>query len=134
MISRAAPLAYPSRGISHGDGTQFASRFARLFVIVQHAWIHLGIGGPNLTQPSLPKRLYKYRAFSNRVLDMLVADELYYADPSDFNDQLDSRPNLEADLPADDLEHLLSRFVEQRTKGRDDQRCRIDQISRSEND
>jgi hypothetical protein len=64
----------------------------------------------------LPKRLYKYRAFSNRVLDMLVADELYYADPSDFNDPLDSRPNLEADLPADDLEHLLSRLVEQRIK------------------
>jgi hypothetical protein len=72
--------------------------------------------GPILTQPSLPKRLYKYRAFSNRVLDMLVADELYYADPSDFNDPLDSRPNLEADLPADDLEHLLSRLVEQRIK------------------
>lgn len=36
-------------------------------------------------QPSLSKRPYKYRAFSNRVLDMLVEDELCYAKPSDFN-------------------------------------------------
>lgn len=36
-----------------------------------------------------PKLLYKYRAFSPRLLDMLVADELYYSDPSDFNDPLD---------------------------------------------
>lgn len=67
-------------------------------------------------QPNLPRRLYKYRAFSNRVLDMLVEDELYYANPSDFNDPLDSRPTLAADLDVNQLEELLSRLVEQRTK------------------
>ncbi|WP_072389383.1 DUF2971 domain-containing protein [Hyphomicrobium sp. CS1BSMeth3] len=66
--------------------------------------------------PEPPKRLYKYRAFSNRVLDMLVADELYYANPSDFNDPLDSRPSLEADLDVDALESLLKRLVEARTQ------------------
>lgn len=67
-------------------------------------------------QPNLPTRLYKYRAFSNRLLDMLVDDELYYANPSDFNDPLDSRPTLAADLDVHQLEQLLSRLVEQRTK------------------
>ena len=58
---------------------------------------------------------YKCRVFSNRVLDMLVANELYYANPNDFNDPLDSRPSLGADLDANALEHLLGRLVEQRT-------------------
>lgn len=63
-----------------------------------------------------PGRLYKYRAFSHRLLDMLVADELFYANPGDFNDPLDSRPSLETDLSAAELEQVLSRLVEQRTK------------------
>lgn len=67
-------------------------------------------------QPNMPTRAYKYRAFSNRLLDMLVDDELYYANPSDFNDPLDSRPTLAADLDVHQLEQLLSRLVEQRTK------------------
>ncbi|MCZ7448144.1 DUF2971 domain-containing protein [Rhizobium rhizogenes] len=61
-----------------------------------------------------PKLLYKYRAFSPRLLDMLVADELYYSDPSDFNDPLDCRPSLDADLANDRLEMVLSRLREQR--------------------
>ncbi|MCW0001541.1 DUF2971 domain-containing protein [Pararhizobium sp. YC-54] len=61
-----------------------------------------------------PQRLYKYRAFSPRLLDMLVADELYYSDPSDFNDPLDCRPTLDANLPNDQLELVLSRLREQR--------------------
>lgn len=61
-----------------------------------------------------PKLLYKYRAFSPRLLDMLVADELYYSDPSDFNDPLDCRPTLDANLPNDQLEHVLSHLREQR--------------------
>ncbi|MHC2295970.1 DUF2971 domain-containing protein [Rhizobium mongolense] len=61
-----------------------------------------------------PKRLYKYRGFSPRLLDMLVADELYYSDPSDFNDPLDCRPSLDANLANDQLEQVLSRLREQR--------------------
>lgn len=63
---------------------------------------------------NIPKRLYKYRAFSNRLLDMLVADELYYANPADFNDPLDSRPSLETDLDDERLERLLGSLIEQR--------------------
>ncbi len=61
-----------------------------------------------------PRLLYKYRAFSPRLLDMLVADELYYSDPGDFNDPLDCRPSLDANLPNDQLEGILSRLREQR--------------------
>lgn len=65
---------------------------------------------------SPPQRIYKYRGFSDRVLDMLVLDDLYFADPSGFNDPLDTRPNLEADLPAAELERVLTRLVVERTK------------------
>lgn len=61
-----------------------------------------------------PKLLFKYRAFSPRLLDMLIADKLYYSDPSDFNDPLDCRPSLEANLPTAQLEQALSHLREQR--------------------
>lgn len=60
-------------------------------------------------QRQLPKRIYKYRAFSSRVLDMLVADQLYFSDPADFNDPLDSRPNVEGDI-TDVASHLTVRM------------------------
>jgi hypothetical protein len=62
----------------------------------------------------IPKRLYKYRGFSNLTLDMLVADSLYFADPSTFNDPLDTNPSLKTDLGAVELEHILSQLVQQR--------------------
>lgn len=65
---------------------------------------------------SPPERIYKYRGFSDRVLDMLVMDDLFFADPSSFNDPLDTKPNLEADLPIVDLEAVLTRLVVERTK------------------
>lgn len=68
-----------------------------------------------MKQSSPPRRVYKYRAFSGRVLDMLVADQLYFSDPADFNDPLDSRPNVEGDISADELEQILSHLVGQRT-------------------
>ena len=62
----------------------------------------------------LPKRLYKYREFSNRTLDMIVSDQVYFADPSTFNDPLDTRPSLEADVEIEELEKILRRFFERR--------------------
>lgn len=61
-----------------------------------------------------PRLLFKYRAFSPRLLDMLVADEIYYSDPGDFNDPLDCRPSLEANLPNAQLEQILGHLREQR--------------------
>lgn len=64
-----------------------------------------------------PKRVYKYRAFSDRSLSNLVEDQLYFADPSTFNDPLDTKPNLKADLPTGQLETMLTRLIEQRVAG-----------------
>jgi hypothetical protein len=55
----------------------------------------------------VPDRLYKYRGFDARTIELLVEDKVYFADPSTFNDPLDTRPTLVADLPVPDLEQLL---------------------------
>ncbi|MFG1351905.1 DUF2971 domain-containing protein [Xanthobacter autotrophicus] len=62
-----------------------------------------------------PRRLYKYRGFSNLTLTMLVEDVVYFADPTTFNDPLDTKPTLHTDLGGDALEGILSRLIEQRT-------------------
>ena len=64
----------------------------------------------------VPKRLYKYRRFDDVTLESIVYDTLYFADPSTFNDPLDSRPSLELDVDEPDLMEILKRLVEQRTK------------------
>jgi hypothetical protein len=64
----------------------------------------------------IPARLYKYRAFNNLTLELLVEDNLFFADPSTFNDPLDTRPCLKTDLGAQELEHILSQFVERRVR------------------
>ena len=46
----------------------------------------------------LPKRLYKYRDLTARTSDMVVGDKLNFADPSTFNDPLDTRLSVEADV------------------------------------
>ncbi|HEY1926618.1 MAG TPA: DUF2971 domain-containing protein [Caulobacteraceae bacterium] len=61
-----------------------------------------------------PFRLYKYRPFSNRSLEMLVEDRLFFADPTTFNDPLDSKPTLVTDVDAAALETILDRLMEQR--------------------
>lgn len=63
----------------------------------------------------IPKRLYKYRDLSNRTLDMVVSDNVYFADPSTFNDPLDSRPSFQVDVDEVKLEKILRHFVERRT-------------------
>lgn len=67
-----------------------------------------------VSEQGIPKRLFKYRAFNNLTLDMIVADRLFYADPSTFNDPLDTRPSLNADLPASELERALRELVQRR--------------------
>lgn len=64
-----------------------------------------------------PKRVYKYRAFSELLVEALVLDQLFFADPSSFNDPLDARPTLEADLPVPELERILRTMVERRVTG-----------------
>jgi hypothetical protein len=69
----------------------------------------------DMEERNTPKRLYKYRPFNDRTLDMLVSDHVYYADPSTFNDPLDIRPSLNVDIAVAELEKMLSHFIEQRS-------------------
>ena len=63
---------------------------------------------------SLPTRLYKYRDLTARTLDMVVGDQLHFADPSTFNDPLDTRPSLDIDVGIGELEGILWMLTEQR--------------------
>ena len=63
---------------------------------------------------TIPNRLYKYRAFSNRTLDMLGSDKLHFADPCTFNDPMDTRAYVEVDVEEDVLASVLRALVEQR--------------------
>ncbi|NOJ43862.1 hypothetical protein [Bradyrhizobium australiense] len=47
---------------------------------------------------------------------MIIADNLFYADPSTFNDPFDARPSLNTNLPATDLERALRQLVERRAE------------------
>ena len=62
----------------------------------------------------LPTRLYKYRDLTARTLDMVVGDRLHFADPSTFNDPLDTRPSLDNDVGVDGLGRILWMLTEQR--------------------
>ena len=61
-----------------------------------------------------PERLYKYRKFCARALDMVVNDKLYYASAASFNDPLDSRPSVRPDLGNGQLEEVLRELVKRR--------------------
>ena len=62
----------------------------------------------------LPKHLYKYRDVTARTLNMVVGDRLHFADPSTFNDPLDTRPSLDNDVGVDELGRILWLLTEQR--------------------
>lgn len=45
-----------------------------------------------MATPKVPRRLYKFKAFSAQSLELLVEDRVFYANPAEFNDPLDSQP------------------------------------------
>lgn len=61
-----------------------------------------------------PLVLYKYRDFSARTVAMLCSDEIFYADPSTFNDPLDSRPCIAADCDIPTLEKTVYELIRRR--------------------
>jgi len=68
-----------------------------------------------MTQKSeVPDRLYKYRGFNDDTIEMLTCDRIFYADPSSFNDPLDCKPTVHADIPNDKLEKILEHFIRER--------------------
>lgn len=60
---------------------------------------------------SIPAVIYKYRAFNVWTLEMLVSDVLFFADPRTFNDPLDTRPTVNADLGVAELQRVLTTLV-----------------------
>lgn len=64
--------------------------------------------------PVPPKVLYKYRPFEHRVVEQLCEDQLFFADPSAFNDPLDSRPCVQDDIGIDHLKEVLSNLLRNR--------------------
>jgi hypothetical protein len=68
-----------------------------------------------MSDRGLPKRLYKYRSFNNLTLAMLVEDIVYFADPTTFNDPLDTKPTLNTDRDSDALERILAQLIEERS-------------------
>ena len=64
--------------------------------------------------PTLPRKVYRYRALNAFTLDALCHDQLYFASPSDFNDPLDCSPNLEADSDNATLRSVLRALLAKR--------------------
>lgn len=62
-----------------------------------------------------PKNLFKYLSFSDKLLEQLCYDRVYYADPANFNDPLDCRPVVVPDLGRAELESLLAQLVVNRS-------------------
>lgn len=64
----------------------------------------------------IPKILYKYRAFNALTIENLVTDKIFFGDPSSFNDPLDTKPYVIADIELHVMERVLKRMVETRVK------------------
>ena len=67
-----------------------------------------------MSTQKVPKRVYKFKAFSAQSLELLVEDLVFYANPSEFNDPLDSQPSLKVDLDVADLERALTLLIQNR--------------------
>lgn len=55
--------------------------------------------------------LYKYRTFESNTLRMLCESEVYYSNPSLFNDPLDCSPTVIVDIELADLESLYRKMI-----------------------
>ena len=60
-------------------------------------------------------RLYDCRGLTACTLDMVVGDKLHFADPSTFNDPLDTRPSLDDDVDESELGRILRLLIERST-------------------
>jgi hypothetical protein len=61
-----------------------------------------------------PTKVYKYQKFNEQALISLCNDELYFSDPTAFNDPLDCNISVEVDSSLDVLRKLLIELVSKR--------------------
>lgn len=57
---------------------------------------------------------YKYKPFNQQTLEMLLDDCIYCADPTTFNDPLDTKPCVTPDVSVIELEEILRKLIENR--------------------
>ena len=53
---------------------------------------------------NIPEKLYKYMTFGINALKMLTNNEVYFQNPSFFNDPLDCKPDIKIDVDIKTLE------------------------------
>lgn len=61
-----------------------------------------------------PDKVYRYQSFTELSLGALCHDQLYFSDPSAFNDPLDCQPNVESDSNVNELRAILKEQIKQR--------------------
>ncbi|MEW8184698.1 MAG: DUF2971 domain-containing protein [Candidatus Thiodiazotropha endolucinida] len=61
-----------------------------------------------------PEKIYRYQSFNALSLDSLCHDQLYFSDPSNFNDPLDCKPAVECDSDKETLQNILVSLIERR--------------------
>ncbi len=61
-----------------------------------------------------PDKVFRYQTFSELSLNALCHDQLYFSDPSAFNDPLDCQPNVESDSNVNELRSILREQIQQR--------------------
>ncbi|TQV78010.1 DUF2971 domain-containing protein [Exilibacterium tricleocarpae] len=64
----------------------------------------------------IPQKIYRYQSFSAQSLEALCHDQIYFSDPSAFNDPLDCSPSIESDTDAETLRKILSRLIQKRVE------------------
>ncbi|ODS22480.1 hypothetical protein AB835_13935 [Candidatus Endobugula sertula] len=62
----------------------------------------------------IPHKIYRYQSFSALSIDTLCNDQLYFSNPSNFNDPLDCKPSIECDSDKNTLQAILSLLIERR--------------------
>jgi hypothetical protein len=62
--------------------------------------------------------IVQYLSFTPRVLQQLRTGDVFYADPSTFNDPLDCRPSVVTDLPIPELKDVLAQLIVRRVRSR----------------
>lgn len=66
---------------------------------------------------TVPSTVYRYRTFSSSTIDLLCNNELFFANPGDFNDPFDCAPFVEVDSDLPRLQAILKELVATRVRG-----------------
>ncbi|CAK2377196.1 DUF2971 domain-containing protein [Vibrio crassostreae] len=63
-----------------------------------------------------PNKVFRYQKFSALSIDALCHDQLYFADPKDFNDPLDCSPSVMSDSDIHELRQILTEQIRKRVE------------------